>query len=179
MSVVGPSYAVPFNEIYVVSQLGQITGGQGQHGAVLENLVAYLIRTVPGLRVARRILGKGGEIDLLVSNSGALGKPLRWFTDYFLVECKDVNQTVGEKEFGHFLTKMNLTKTTQGAIVSRKGLSGSPTYRFASRDQKLAYSEMGVAVLDLKVTDFQNLSSAADFLTLLQLKYEELRFGTQ
>ena len=144
---------------------------------MLELLVGYLLRSVPGLRVVRRIIGKGGEIDLLVANSDAPGKPLRWFADYFLVECKDVNKAVNEKEFGHFLTKMNLTKSTQGAIVSRKGLSGSPGYKFASRDQRLAYSEMSAVVLDIRVTDFQSINSTADFLSLLQSKYEELRFG--
>jgi hypothetical protein len=145
-------------------------------GKVLERLVAYIVRTVPELRVANRIRGKGGEIDLLVANSALPGKPLRWFADYFLVECKDTNTTVSEKEFGHFLTKLNLTKTTQGAIVSRKGFSGSPSYKYASRDQKLAYSEMGIVVLDIEVADLQNMSSSGHFLTLLQHKYEELRF---
>lgn len=83
---------------------------------------------------------------------------------------------MSEKEFGHFLSKMNFTKTTQGAIVSRKGLSGSPGYRYAARDQRLAYSGMGVVVLDIRVADLRSLRSSQDLLALMQQKYEELRF---
>lgn len=178
MSVLSPAYPVPFNSALVTRLVGKILTGHGKQGRILELLMAYVFRTIPGFRVAMRQLGNAGEIDVLVANSGAPGKPLRWFGDYFLVECKDEDEKVSEKEFGHFLSKMNLTKTKQGAIVSRNGLSGAPRYRYASRDQKLAYAEMGAIILDIRVTDLANLRNFGDFLTLLQIKYEQLRFGT-
>src|SRR5207245_3380281 len=97
--------------------------------------------------------------------------------DYVLVECKDQGERVSEKEFGHFLTKLNLTKTKQGAIVSREGfsgsrerLSGSRGSGYSKRDQKIAYSEMGVVVLDIKLDEIQRLGSVAELLRLLQNK---------
>lgn len=101
----------------------QISNRDGQHGTVLETLVTYLFKTVSGLTVESRKYTEGGEVDVLVGNHGYPGQPLRWFGDYFLVECKDVDDTIEEKELGHFLTKLNFTKTKQGAIVSLKGLT--------------------------------------------------------
>jgi hypothetical protein len=121
-------------------------------------------------------LGKGGEIDILVANFATPGDPLRWLGDYFLIECKDQGDPVSESQFGHFLTKLNLTKTKQGAIVSREGFSGSAGFSYARRDQKIAYSEMAVAVLDIQLSELQGLASANEFLRLLQSKYEEIRF---
>jgi hypothetical protein len=178
MSTLSPTYVVPFNSSLVSHLVATIQAGHGRQGRNLEMLAAYLFRTVPGFSVAMRQSAIAGEIDVLVANSEAPGKPLRWLGDYFLLECKDRNKTVNEKEFGHFLTKLNLTKTKQGAIISRKGLSGAPEYRYASRDQKLAYAEMGAIVLDLRIADLASLRHSGDLLALLQRKYEQLRFGT-
>jgi hypothetical protein len=141
--------------------------------------MSYLIRTVPGLEPARRLIIKGGEIDLLVRNYRPFVEPLRWLEDYFLVECKDQSRRVNEKEFGHFLTKLNLSKTRQGIIVSRLGLTGSGGFAYASRDQKLAFSEMDVVVLSITIEEVARLAGVGEFLMLLQRKYEELRFGTR
>ena len=138
--------------------------------------MVHLFQTISGLRVLQRQLVKGGEVDLIVGNFGTVGKPLRWFGDYFFVECKDRQDSVDEKEFGHFLTKMNLTKTTVGAIVSLKGLSGSPGYSWASRDRRIAYSQMGMVVLDVTLDDLALLGSSDHFVSMMQQKYEDLRF---
>ena len=171
-----PFYTVPFNAIYTAYLIGQIRARQGNRGLLLERLMVHLFRTLPGLRVSQRQQVKGGEVDLIVGNFGTVGQPLRWFGDYFFVECKDQQDSVDEKELGHFLTKMNLTKTTAGAIVSLKGLSGSPSYRWASRDRRLAYSQMGMIVLDVTLDDIALLGSSGHFVSMMQQKYEDLRF---
>lgn len=81
MSTFVPMYAIPFNSAYVSQMVGRIMSGRGARGQVLEHLVAYILRTVPGLRVALRIPGKGGEFDILVANAAPTGKPLRWLSD--------------------------------------------------------------------------------------------------
>ena len=156
--------------------MNKIIAGQGQRGTLLETLVAYLLRTIPGLEPVNRTVGKGGEIDIRVLNSGRLGQPLKWFEDYFLVECKDTKKPVDEKEVGHFLIKMLLNKTHQGAIVSKSGLTGGGRNSHASRDRKLAYSQLNLVVLDINTSDLRGLRSYMDLLRLLQRKYEELRF---
>jgi len=98
MSVVRPTYLFPFNSHYVAYLINLIRSGQDQRGVLLENLMSYLIRTVPGLEPARRLIIKGGEIDLLVRNYRPFVEPLRWLEDYFLVECKDQSRRVNEKE---------------------------------------------------------------------------------
>lgn len=157
-----------------------ITEGKGEEGLALERLATYLFLTIPGIIVKNRRVGKGGEVDVLVGNLGGPGRPFGWFGDYFLVECKDkAEDPVSESDFGHFLTKLNLTKTKQGAIVSRWGFSGSAGKgrAYAKRDQKTAFSEMGVAVLDISVHEIEMLNKLDDWLMLLQRKYEEIRFN--
>lgn len=136
MSSLRPRYTIPFSRWLVSYWAQQIASGQSAAGRNLEILVAYLFLTVSGLMVRGRKLGLGGEVDVLVANFAAPGDPVRWFGDYFLVECKDTGVRVSEKEFGHFLTKLNLTKTKQGAIVSREGFSGSRGFGYSKRDPK-------------------------------------------
>jgi hypothetical protein len=176
MSATSSSYTIPYNRIYVNALTSAIATGAGNQGLLLELVVFYLMRTVPGLEPFHRKLQKGGEIDIRVRNVALTGQPLRWFGDYFLVECKDTDSKVSEKEFGHFLTKLALNKTMQGAIVSKKGLAGAPKFSFASRDQKLAYAQLGITVLDITLPDLQRLQSTDDFLAMMQNKYEDLRF---
>ena len=170
------SYVVPFRRPYVRYLVGQIRAGHGQAGALLQKLALSVIRSVPGFRVAEHFRGKGGEYDILVGNSNPPGEPLRWIDDFFLVECKDTQKRVSEKELGHFLSKLNLTKTRTGIIVSKRGLSGAARKTNATRDQGLAFSEMRVVVLCLDLEDFATLGGAMDFLALLQRRYEHLRF---
>jgi hypothetical protein len=171
-----PLYTIPFNPYFVRYLCGEIRAGHGERGTVLETLTTYLIRTVEGLVVKNRQMGMGGEIDILVGNFASPGEPLRWFGDYFLIECKDTNDVVRERDLGRFLTKLNLTKTKQGAIVSKEGLSGSSGFGYATRDRKIAYSEMTVAILDIQLGEIEQLNSTEEFLLLLQQKYEDLRF---
>jgi len=177
MSALGSRYVIPFNRHYISHLITQILAGSGQRGLLLEFLMAYIIFTIPDLVPVTRTHGKGGETDLRIRNSASAGEPLKWFEDYFLIECKDRKDVVSEKEFGHFITKMLLNKTSQAAIVSRMGLSGAPKYAFASRDQQLAFAQLGLVILDIRLSDLQTLRSRDDFLLLLQKKYEKLRFG--
>jgi hypothetical protein len=177
MSVLRTSINPVFNRAFVLHLANRIAGGNGEQGRILERLAAYVMLTIPGMQVASRLLSHGGEIDILVRNNQSVGLPLKWIGDYFLIECKDTADKVDEKEYGHFLTKLTLCKTKQGAIFSRNGLTGAPQYEFASRDQKLAYSQGEFVVLDIKLSELVNLQSTADLLVMMQQKYEQLRFG--
>lgn len=177
MSSLGFHATLSFNRHFVLELASRINSGFGNRGLALELLIAYIMLTVPGLSLMSRVPGKGGEIDVLIRNTLNEGRPLRWFGDFFLIECKDRNERVSEKEFGHFLTKMTLCKTMQGAIVSRNGFTGSQSNIFAARDQMLAYSQLNMVILDIRLSELMSLQSTEDFLTLLQRKYENLRFG--
>ncbi len=170
------SVNIPFNRFFVSYLVSQINAGAGTSWQLLEVLAAYLMWTIPGLQVINLGLVTGGQVDVLVRNSAPSGQPLRWIGDYLLVECKDWNERVTEKEFGHFLSKLVLNKAKQGIIISRSGLSGSPHHGFASRDQKVAFSQSDVVVLDIRLNEIQGLAGVNDLVEMLQLKYEELRF---
>lgn len=168
---------IPYNALLVSNLVSQIYAGVGTPGQLLELLAVYIVSTLPGLEVINLGLVAGGQVDVLVRNTAPLGQPLRWLDDYLLVECKDWDYRIPEKEFGHFLTKMVLNKAKRGLIISRRGLSGGPGYAYASRDQKIAYSQSEVVVLDITLDEIAVLSNASDLLELLQSKYEELRFN--
>ena len=153
-----------------------IMAGQGANWRLLEVLAVYMMRTILQFSIVPKSLVRGGQVDVLVRNVGSPGRPLRWIGDYFLIECKNLNETVDEKEFGHFLSKMTLNGSKEGAIISNLGLSGSPA-QYASRDQKQAYFQLGVVVLDIRLAELRQLSSAESFLQLLQNRYEDLRFS--
>ena len=176
MSLIDTTYRIPFRRQDVRNLLQRISAGQGDNGKVLHNLTWHIIRTIPGFHPVSRKIGKGGEIDIRVRNSGHLGWPLRWIEDYFLIECKDTDAPVDEKEVGHFLTKLILNKVNQGAIISKVGLSGGREYKFASGDLKSAFTQLNIVVLDITIADLRVVESTMDFLILLQKKYERLRF---
>lgn len=166
----------PLNNYLVKYLVGLIRDGNGLNGKRLELLSAYLLGTFDDFRIIWRKIGRGGEYDLLIANSQPPGQPFRWMKDYFLVECKDTTKPVDEKEFGHFLSKLNLTKTNVGIIISRRGLSGRLRRLHADGSRDTAFSQLGIVVLDITLDEINNLENQNDFPSLLQRKYEELRF---
>ena len=172
------NYTLPFNKEYINHKIAILdSNGPERTGKNLEYLVAYCFMTVPGFKVGHRALFKIGEVDIMVSNQNPSGQPLKWIDDYILIECKDWNAPVGVPQFGNHLTKLLLSHTKVGIIVSRKGISGRGGRAHAARQQLLAYSQSDFVVLDILYTELKYLSSYSSFLELLQGKYEELRFS--
>lgn len=166
----------PYNRFFVRQQINLIQSGHGMNGQRLELLSYYLFRSFDSFRIVWRKLGRGGEYDLLIDNSQPLGLPFKWMKDYLLVECKDTQKPVSEKEFGHFLTKLNLTRTNVGFIISRKGLSGKGKLIYADGSRDTAFSQLGIIVIDITLDEISALNDFNDLLLLLQRKYEGLRF---
>jgi len=166
----------PFNKYFVHQQVSLIDVGQGLNGRRLELLAAYLFGTFDDFRIIWRKIGRGGEYDLLIENQQSLGRPFRWMKDYILVECKDIAKPVSEKEFGHFLSKLNLTKTNLGVIFSRNGLSGRGKRAYADGSRDTAFSQLEIVVLDITLDELRGLDNYDEFISMLQRKYEELRF---
>lgn len=165
-----------FNPHFVLDQISEIEKGADQTGKTLEVLAAYLMMAIPHFEVMHEDRVKGGQLDVLVRNDSPLGEPFRWLGDYFLIECKDLEGTVTQPQFGHFVSKMMLNKAKQGAIISRKGLADWPPKTNASKDRGTVYAQSDVVVLDILLDDLKPLRSSDDLLAMMQSKYEELRF---
>jgi hypothetical protein len=72
--------------------------------------------------------------------------------------------------------KLNLTRTNLGIIFSKNGLSGQGKRIYADGSRDTAFSQLGIAVLDITLHELNGLDEYDKFLLMLQQKYEELRF---
>jgi CheY-like chemotaxis protein len=76
-------------------------------GALLEDLVALLLRTIPGFhRVWTRRKNDTEEIDVIVSNESTDPLWVKEPSTYILVECKHWSKPVGVAELRNFLHKV-------------------------------------------------------------------------
>lgn len=65
-----------------------------------------------------------GEIDLVVENS-EVQSAINCHSRYFLVECKNWEETVGAKALRDFAGKLKSARSNLGIIFARNGVSGS------------------------------------------------------
>ncbi|MBI4380317.1 MAG: restriction endonuclease [candidate division NC10 bacterium] len=100
-------------------------------GDALENLVAYVFGTVPGITLTRRDAKnafKTEEIDLAFWNERD-PSGLFFLPHIILVECKNWSSRVGSEHVSWFDTKLRSRGLSFGVLVAVNGITGKGSNR--------------------------------------------------
>ncbi len=115
-------------------------------GALLEEVLADIVRTVPGFEhVETNRKNEIEEIDILVRN-GSADEFWRKSGPYILIECKNWSSVVGVDEASRFIDKLAARhgRASLGFLVAPKGVTGP----FKERVRRDTEKNLLVVVLD-------------------------------
>lgn len=148
-------------------------GSNAQRAAVfrgrhLENMLTYLLESVPGCQVQRNTLNYYGteEADLTVANERISGG-LRMLPDMFLVECKNWSHPVDSTTLGYFVNVVVDRGCTLGVLAAARGITGHQEHRSRAYAIGAAALIRKIRILVITDEDLRRLTSAADFVALL------------
>lgn len=146
-----------------------------RRGRSYENLLDYLMSSIPGCEVARNALNYYGteEADLSVSNM-QLPEGLRLLPKYFLVECKNWSAPVDSTTLGYFVNVLADRGCKLGVLAAAKGITGSREHR--SRAYAIGSNALvrKIRILVITTDDLRALTGPADLVKLLHKRNSQL-----
>ena len=75
-----------------------------------------------------------------------------------------------------FIGKMLKSRTRLGILFAKNGITGEGTGLDALREIQSAYDRDGIFLLVLSLSDLGEIKNGGDFIALLDLKSDKLRF---
>lgn len=148
-----------------------------EKGDRLEAAAEHLIEAVPQFSVADRNLRTlTGEIDLVIENS-EVQSAVNCHSRYFLVECKNWNETVGADTLRDFVGKLSSSKSNLGIIFARNGVSGSEEEN-AMGVINNTFQQDGTTIVVFTWRDLLDIREGTSFYHLLEEKIYNRRFPT-
>ena len=146
-------------------------GTSQEKGSALEDLLRYLLDSVPGVSVRKvRVQTQAEEIDIVAFNE----RRDRAFADWdpiIFVECKNWRERVGKDEVVVFLDKLRGAGLHFGILVAREGVTGDANGR---RDATLKLREAmrdGFRVIVVTLAELEVITDAASFSNLVIDKF--------
>jgi hypothetical protein len=147
-------------------------------GAQLEELVAYLFTTIPGLRItARNEYSAFGteEIDLACWNDRATsGLAAIEFPAILLVECKNWSKPVSSMEVAWFIMKVWGRGQRFGILIAANGITGNGNDLDRAHQLIARALSQGTSILVITREEILRLTSSLDLVRLLQKKLTQL-----
>lgn len=144
-------------------------------GKSLEDLIAYLMGLIPGVRVIDRNVNCGDEeLDVVLWNDQT-HPTLRPWESIILIECKNWSGHVGSMEISWFLRKMEERGMMNGIFVAINGVTGD--FNRGARRQILNFLAKKIRVIVITGTDLQTLNSRASLCEIIRDKYCQLFLG--
>lgn len=162
----------------LIAQVEAATSSQDK-GRTLEELAAFLFSSVPSLHCKHRNLRtRSSEIDLVIEyQKSTFSIPLfEELGRYFFIECKNWSSPVGAAPVRDFIGKMLKSRTRLGILFAKNGITGEGTGLDALREIQSAYDRDGIFLLVLSLSDLGEIKNGGDFIALLDLKSDKLRF---
>jgi Holliday junction resolvase-like predicted endonuclease len=156
------------SEIYrELIQSARSTTSSLEHGRALEQLVAYLLGCVPGLKViGTDVRTHAEELDVVAYNEQQDRAFRAWETVVF-VECKNWSEPVGAAEIAVFQEKLRTRSLKFGLLVAREGVTGDADgYRDATLKIREAMS-LGYRIVVLTLDDLEAVTGAEAFSELV------------
>ncbi|WP_177227147.1 restriction endonuclease [Nonomuraea pusilla] len=153
-------------------------GGAGTNegrGRNYENLLAYLISSIPGCEVTRNALNHYGteEADLAVSNM-RLQQGLPLLPENFLVECKNWSKPVDSTTLGYFVNVMVDRGCSLGVLAAANGITGHRQHRDRAYAIGAAALIRHIRILVITTDDLRTLTEPGDLATLLHRRNSQL-----
>jgi Restriction endonuclease len=139
-----------------------------RRGRHYENLLAYLLESVPGCHVQRNTLNYFGteEVDITVANEKPDGG-LRMLPEIFLVECKNWSRPVDSTTLGYFVNVVVDRGCTLGVLAGANGITGSQEHRNRAHAIGAAALVRGIRILLVTDEDLRRLQHPGDLVRLL------------
>lgn len=148
-----------------------------EKGDRLEEAAEHLIEAVHHFSITdRKLRTVTGEIDLVVENSSHQ-PAVNCHSRYFLVECKNWDETVGAKALRDFAGKLNSAKCNLGIIFARNGVSGSENEN-AMGVINDAFKDDGTTIVVFTWRDLLDIREGKSFYQILEQKIFNRRFPT-
>jgi hypothetical protein len=146
-----------------------------RRGRNYENLLSYLMSSIPGCEVERNSLNHYGteEADLSVSNM-RLREGLPLLPEYFLVECKNWSIPVDSTTLGYFVNVVVDRGCSLGVLAAAKGITGHQEHR--DRAYAIGSNALirGIRILVITTDDLRTLTQPADLVKLLHKRNNQL-----
>ena len=141
------------------------THRRGRH---YENLLAYLLGSVPGCHMQRNTLNYYGteEVDITVANEKALDG-LRMLPEMFLVECKNWSSPVDSTTLGYFVNVVVDRGCSLGILAAASGITGHQDHRNRAYAIGTAALVRGIRILVITGDDLRSLAEPGDLVALL------------
>ena len=144
-------------------------------GMTLQDLSESLINEIPGAEItAKNVHNKANseEKDLWISHLQHIsGLP---FADLMVpVECKNEAEPASSEEITRFETKIRDSGGSDGLLIAREGLAGTPGHSAHQAIEKALSQRIRIVVIT--GDDLAQLASPEDLVTLLQDRMTELR----
>ncbi len=143
-------------------------------GAALEDVVAWTLCALPGVRVLHRDFvnrANSTEIDLFIFNNKRLS-PIEFLPPFLIVECKNWRQSVNSATVRDFITKVRSARQEVGILVAASGVTGDAADQTAANDDiRLAFDQDGTKILVLTRSEIEQFRSFCEIVFLLEEKY--------
>jgi len=160
------------NRLYVRFLLSRL-GSDG--GRSLEFLAHYLMSLIPGCRAYLRRISRSTDYDVVGLLEGVAFDFRSELGRYFVCECKDWNKPANFTALAKFCRVLDSVKSRFGILFSKSGLSGSRRSADAEREQYKVFADRGIVIVVVSHSDLDRIAEGANFLSMLRLKYEQIR----
>ncbi|GIG01155.1 restriction endonuclease [Catellatospora citrea] len=161
--------AITLFQARVGAYLGRAAHGTShRRGRHYENLLAYLLSSVPGCVVKRNTLNAYGteEVDIAVANSKATAG-LHMLPELFLVECKNWSHPVDSTTLGYFVNVIADRGCRTGILAAAGGITGDQTHRTRAYAIGAAALIRGIRILVITADDLRAMRRPTDLVKLL------------
>jgi hypothetical protein len=147
-----------------------------EQGRLLEDLVEYIFRRVPGIQMVERNQLNAfatEELDIAVfNNRHRLG--FDFLPQVILIECKNWSNPAGSQEVAYFSMKLQNRGLDSGILVSAKGVTGDPASLTAAHFELAASLLKRQQILVIDRVDLEALESTEQLVDLLKRRVLEL-----
>lgn len=157
---------------------GDVAATAHARGEILEDLLVYLMRRIPGVRFQERdvLVANGSEeIDLVFWNDRApSGLP---FMPWLLIfECKNWASPVGSAAVGFFRMKAEERHLEAAILVAANGVTGDVAERSAACNiiDTAFVSAARLQLIVITRAEIEALASTEQFVRLLQNKISKI-----
>lgn len=149
-------------------KLAKSAGTSYQRGRYYENLLAYLIESVPGCEAIRNRLNYYGteEVDITVDNARLVDGFSR-LPEKFLVECKNWSSPVDSTTLGYFVNVVVDRDCSLGVLAAAQGITSDKHHRGRAHAIGMAALIRHIRIIVITDADLRRLTSPADFVALL------------
>jgi len=158
---------------YLLTKLGTDSGQS------LERLAHYLVGLIPGCRAYLRRRSRSTDYDVVGSLEGPAFDFRSELGRYFVCECKDWSKAADFTALAKFCRVLDSVKSRFGILFSKEGITGAGKSAHAEREQYKVFADRGIVIVVITKGDIERIAAGANFLSILRLKYEEVRLDLQ